>query len=67
MSLRQVSCASILASFLMASLTSLSGCGGSSVDVTRPAEVTDEMKRQAEAADKFFTDESKTKTKKSSN
>lgn len=38
-----------------------SGCGGEQVDVTKPVEVTDEMQRQAEAADKFFTDSSKTK------
>jgi hypothetical protein len=39
----------------------LCGCGGSNADVSKPVEVTDEMKRQAEASDKFFTDQSKSK------
>ncbi len=58
MSFRQSTCASLL---VYVSIVSLSGCGGNAVDVTKPVEVTDEMKRQAEASDKFFTEKSKTK------
>lgn len=58
MSFRQSICASLL---VTVSIVSLNGCGGTAVDVTKPVEVTDEMKRQAEASDKFFTEKSKTK------
>jgi len=43
------------------SLPAFSGCGGSKVDVSKPVEVTDEMKRQAEASDKFLSEKGKTK------
>jgi len=57
-SFRQSICASLL---VTVSIVSFNGCGGTAVDVTKPVEVTDEMKRQAEASDKFFTAKSKTK------
>jgi hypothetical protein len=43
-------------------IASLSGCGGgNSVDVSKPVEVTDEMQRQAEASDKFISEQGKSK------
>ncbi len=46
---------------VVCSVPAFSGCGGSKVDVTKPVEVTDEMKRQAEASDKFISEQGKTK------
>lgn len=58
MSYRQYLCASLLA---VCSVSGFIGCGGSKVDVSKPVEVTDEMKRQAEASDKFISEQGKTK------
>ena len=44
-----------------------SGCGGGAdLDVSKPVEVTDELKRQAEASDAYFNSQQKTKKKGSS-
>lgn len=51
-------CASLTVFFMV---VAFSGCGGSKVDVSTPVQVTDEMQRQAEASDKFITEQSKTK------
>lgn len=42
-------------------LAGILGCGGSSADKPKTVEVTDEMKRQAEASDAFITEQSKQK------
>lgn len=38
-----------------------SGCGGASKDVPKQVQVTDELKRQAEASDAYFTEQAKSK------
>lgn len=58
MSYRDFFCASLVA---VCSIPAFVGCGGSKVDVTKPVEVTDEMQRQAEASDKFISEQGKTK------
>ena len=58
MTYRQYVCASLVA---VCSIPGFIGCGGPKVDVTKPVEVTDEMKRQAEASDKFISEQGKTK------
>jgi hypothetical protein len=42
-------------------LAGILGCGGSSAEKPKTVEVTDEMKRQAEASDAFITEQSKQK------
>jgi hypothetical protein len=46
-----------------ASLTTIVGCGGEKADMSKPVEVTDEMKRQAEASDAYLTEQSQPKKK----
>lgn len=45
-----------------ASLTVIAGCGGDKADMSKPVEVTDEMKRQAEASDAFISGQDKKKS-----
>ena len=42
-------------------LAGILGCGGSNAEKPKTVEVTDEMKRQAEASDAFITEQSKQK------
>lgn len=39
----------------------IAGCGGAAKDAPKQVEVTDELKRQAEASDAFFNEQSKKK------
>ena len=39
----------------------LAGCGGSKEDLPKQVQVTDELKRQAEASDAYFSEQAKSK------
>ncbi|MFM7129807.1 MAG: hypothetical protein ACKO0V_10665 [bacterium] len=55
-------------SFLLGFLPAVSfsglvaGCGGAAKDAPKQVEVTDELKRQAEASDAFFNEQNKKKS-----
>ena len=42
-------------------ILTVSGCGGAKTDAPKQVLVTDELKRQAEASDAYFTEQSKQK------
>ena len=44
-----------------AAVLGVAGCGGAAKDAPKQVQVTDELKRQAEASDAYFTEQSKQK------
>lgn len=44
-----------------AAVLTVAGCGGGAKDAPKQVQVTDELKRQAEASDAYFTEQSKQK------
>ena len=61
--IRKMSRRSFLLGFLpfVAIPAGLVGCGGATKDAPKQVEVTDELKRQAEASDAFFNEQNKKK------
>jgi hypothetical protein len=51
----------LLLALCLAFLPTSYGCGGGTQDVSTPSEVTDEMKRQAEASSKYMEEQSRPK------